>query len=82
MILVDVYIPAVDEVFDFELDEKSKIQYIMSEIIEMIAKQTKSTNPGKVEDFLLYDTSRAIVLRRNESLEAYGIETGSKLMLV
>ena len=82
MILVDIYIPAVDRVFDFELDEKAKIQYIMSEIIEMIAKETKSSNLGKVEDFLLYDMSRAIVFRRDETLEAYGIQTGSKLMLV
>lgn len=82
MILVDIYIPAIDEVYDFELDEKSKIQYIMSEIIEMIAKQTKSSNPGRVEEFMLYDMSRAIAFRRDETLEAYGIQTGAKLMLV
>ena len=42
MILVDVYIPAIDEVLDFELDEHAKVQELMREMTEMLVRRTKS----------------------------------------
>ena len=82
MILIDVYIPAVDEVFDFELDEHAKIQQILREIIEMISKKTKSKSVGRIEDFFLYDMKSCKALRSDMTLCSYNIQDGSNLMLV
>ena len=82
MILTDIYIPSVDEVFDFELDEHAQIQQIIKEIIEMIAKRTKSVSIGHEEDFLLYNMSKKTALREDTTLSLCGVVNGDRLMLI
>ena len=82
MILVDVYIPAIDEVLDFELDEYAKVQELMREMTEMLVRRTKSKNVDPVENFLLYDKETGTALPDDASLHSYGIRSGDRLMLV
>lgn len=82
MILVDVYIPSVDEVLDFELDEHAKVQEILREMVEMLVRKTKSKTIESIEDFLLYDKETGTAIPYDTSLHAYGIKSGDRLMLV
>ena len=82
MILVDVYIPAIDEVLDFELDEHAKVQELMREMTEMLVRRTKSKNVEPVENFLLYDKETGTALRSGASMHSSGIRSGDRLMLV
>lgn len=82
MILVDVYIPSVDDNFDFMLDEDTEIRKIIMEINEMISKKMKSHRIENVNDFLLYSMEQEQMLDKEQTLYESGIRDGSRLMLV
>ncbi len=82
MILTDIYIPSIDEVFDFELDEQVQVKQVVRELVEMIAKRTKSTSIGSESDFWLYDMTRKTALREDAVLSACGVANGDRLMLI
>ena len=41
MILVDIYVPSMDETYDFQLDENAEIEKIILEVVGIISKKTK-----------------------------------------
>lgn len=82
MILVDVYIPSVDDNFDFMLDENTEIKKIVLEISEMISKKVKSSTISKSEEFFLYHMDRELLLDKNQTLHSSGVTDGCRLMLV
>ncbi len=82
MILVDVYIPAVDESFDFSLDENTLIEKVILEIMEIVSKKMKGSNEKCAEDFFLYSIDKEEKLEKLSTLYASGIIDGSRLMLV
>lgn len=82
MILVDVYVPAVDESFDFALDEDILIEKVIFEMMEMISKKMKGGNEGFAEDFFLYFIDKEEKLEKASTLYASGVIDGSRLMLV
>ena len=43
MILVDVYVPAMDKVYHFRLDETASVAQIMKEMEEIFMKKVKET---------------------------------------
>lgn len=82
MILTDIYIPAVDDNYDFMLDENVPVIQIMEEIGEMIAKKVKEKKPDQISDFVLYSRDSDTILDQDISLYANGIHDGSRLILV
>lgn len=82
MILVDIRIPALDNTFDFMLDENTPVDKIIMEVIEMISKQTHSGKINHTEEFMLYDCKRKRRLQPNQTLHQTGIEDGCSLLLV
>lgn len=82
MILVDVYIPAVDASFDFALDENIHIEKVIIEIMEMISKKMKGSSEKCIEDFFLYSIDKEEKLEKLSTLYASGVIDGSRLMLV
>lgn len=80
MILVDVQVPALDKVFDFELDEEVKIKSLLDEIPELIAKkQKKQMHSG--EKMYLFALERELLLREELTLKEQGIGNGERLIL-
>ena len=82
MILVDVYIPSVDETYDFMLDENTEADKIILEIYEMIAKKMQNTAMQNIDDFMLYHMTAGKVLEKGRTLAVSGVKDGSLLMLV
>ena len=82
MIMVDVYVPAVDREYDFCLNQNVEISLIIEEISEMIAYKEHSRIVGRVEELMLCDRENGRILADNKTLYACQIQTGSKLMLV
>lgn len=82
MILVDVYIPSVDQTYDFMLDENTDVTKVILEILEMVAKKVQNGVPTQAEEFSLYHMSKKSVLKRGRTLAASGVRDGSKLLLV
>ncbi|MBR3039693.1 MAG: glutamyl-tRNA amidotransferase [Lachnospiraceae bacterium] len=82
MILVDIYVPSVDKVYDFHLNEKSRISIVIDEIAEMIGQKEHSQVVGKTSEFVLCEYSKKRVLDKESTLEKQGVKTGEKLLLV
>ncbi|MBS6395826.1 MAG: hypothetical protein KH452_01560 [Clostridiales bacterium] len=81
MILVDVYIPAVDQTYDFRLEESCCPDVITGEICEM-AEQKEQMIPGKKEQLLLFDASTGRMLLRDRTLTENGVADGHLLIMV
>ena len=82
MILVEVYIPAMDEHSDFMLDEHAKIGNVIGELGEMLSKKMKSPVPEINDGFMLCSMDKKEVFSREKSLSEYAVKNGCKLLLV
>ena len=82
MILVDVYVAAVDKEYNFSLNENISVRTIEDEIIEMIEQKEQTTLAGNREQMTLCDRKGARVLPREYTLRECGIMTGSSMLLV
>ena len=82
MILVEIYVPAVDEKYDFELDENVKIGQIIEELSEMLNKKMKSPTEGNADGFLLCLTETNELLSRERTLYQSHVRDGHKLLLL
>ena len=82
MILVDIYIPSLDETFDFRVDETARVINIVQEISEMMCKKYKTELNKKSENFFLCSAEQGIVLNGESTLEENGIVNGSRLYMV
>ena len=82
MILVDIYVPSVDDKFDFEIDENTLSKKVIEELSGIISKKMKSTSPNQGVRFDLYDIKRKVHVDNNKTLFECGIRDGDQLMLV
>lgn len=82
MILVDVFVPSVDNVYDFQLDEDVKIGLLVEEIGEMICQKEHCRLEGRIEKLLLCSMDNRTILPKETTLAECGIKTGGKLMLL
>lgn len=82
MIIVDVYVPALDREYDFNLDQSVKVSTIIEEISEMIAHKEHSEIVGSMDRLMLFDRQEGKRIPGSATLASSGIRTGSKLILV
>lgn len=82
MIMVDVYVPALDREYDFTLDQNVNVSMIVEEISEMIAHKEHSEIVGSMDGLMLFDRQEGKRLSGSATLASGGIRTGSKLILV
>lgn len=81
MILVDVYVPSLNRVYDFNLDEDSAISVLISEISELICKKEHSVLDGLEKEFIMGSIDGNMNFNPVHSLKEYGIKNGDKLIL-
>ncbi len=82
MILVDIYVPSVDNTYDFQLDENAYIYAIIEEIGELIGQKERSQIVGNIENLILCVKKDRKILPKDSTLAACGIQTGNSLILV
>ena len=82
MILVDVVVPSIEQIYDFTLNERTRIELVIEEIVEMISQKEHCVLRGNKEDLILCDHNGQKVLDKNETLQSCGIVTGSRLLLL
>lgn len=82
MILVEVYVPAVDERFDFELDENAEISRIVHDLCEILGKKMKNPVPDHTDAFMLCSLDQNTALPGQSTLHQCRIGDGSRLLLV
>ena len=82
MILVEVYVAAMDETYDFMLDEHAGIGQIIGELSEMLSKKVKYPIPDKGTPFMLCSMDQKEILPEEKTLAGCKIKDGHKLLLV
>lgn len=82
MINVDIYVPSLDEILDFQLDENVRISQLLNEISEMLCKKTKENLNEKPSDFILCVPGNERILPSNMTFGECGIKNGCRLLLV
>ncbi len=82
MILVDIYVPSLGRDYNFSLDERAIISNLLEEISEMIVQKEKCESVLEGEKFMLCSLDGKEILKADQTLEAYGIENGSRLLFV
>ena len=82
MILVDIYVPAMDKSYDFMLDENVNVSALTTEITEMLAKKTGSDRCADRNEFVLYHVNREAPIPAGKSLYESGVRDGDRLILV
>ncbi|MDO4623186.1 MAG: glutamyl-tRNA amidotransferase [Eubacteriales bacterium] len=81
MILVDIEVPSLDSIYNFNLDENAAISSIIEEVVSVIAQMWQQENI-QAGGFLLSEPSKGSILDPDASLAEYGIAAGAKLLLV
>lgn len=82
MILVDIYVPALDKTYDFQLDENVRIAELTAEIAEMLMRELRLGENKNIDGFVLCSMGDKVILDDETTLSGSGITNGGKLMLV
>ena len=82
MILVDIYIPSMDQTVDFNLDEDVPVSSLAEEIGEMIAQSSQSMGVEHSAGLLLCSVDRQCILDGSRTLRENGVRNGSRLLIV
>jgi len=82
MINVDVYVPSLDRVYNFNLDEDSKIEILIEEISELICKKEHSSLDGAKDRFIMGSIDEKSNFNSKYSLKEYNVKNGARLILV
>lgn len=82
MILVDIYVPGVNQTYDFNVDENARIGLLIEEISGMICQKEQCSLDGSVRELLLVSQNQRRILSEGMTLAHYNISHGDRLMLV
>lgn len=81
MILVDIQVPAVDRIYDFELDEEMPAGELIKEVIKIITQKEKM-DYDEDDKMYLYAMQHESILKDDCSLKNQGIVSGERLILM
>jgi hypothetical protein len=83
MILIDVQVPALNQNFDFKIDEDAFVADAIDEIGGILMALSGNTNAkGGIQDMLLCDMERGQILPLNRTFRQCNVTGGSRLMVV
>lgn len=82
MILVDIDVPGVNQIYDFNVDENAKISLLLEELSGMICQKEQCSLDGSVKELMLVSQNQHKVLSEELTLAHYNIVQGDRLLLV
>lgn len=82
MITVDIYVPSVNHVYDFQLDEDTQVGNIIDEISELIEQKEHCTLAGNRAELALCLRKNSLILPADMTLDECGVRTGNSMILV
>ena len=82
MILVDIWVPALDKSYDFQLDENLAVGVLLGEIGELICQKEQCRMKGNAADLMLWNADNGMRLNLQSSLGECVIRSGDRLLLV
>ena len=82
MVIVDVSVPALEKVYNLSLEEKAKIDDLIEEIVELVLQKEHLDRKGDHHELVLCAVESGVQMRRDKTLNDYGIVGGAELILV
>ncbi|MBR3007931.1 MAG: hypothetical protein IKI35_01760 [Stomatobaculum sp.] len=82
MVIVDVSVPALEKVYNLSLEEKAKIDDLIEEIVELVLQKEHLDFKGDHHELVLCAVESGVQMRRDKTLNDYGIVGGAELILV
>ena len=82
MILTDIYVPVLDRVYDFKLDENATTDQVIDEICELICRKEKLKAVEGKDKMLLCSVREQRTFAADETLLNAGVVTGDRLILL
>lgn len=80
MIYVDVFVPVINKVYDFILDENATVGVLTDEIVEIITQREQCVFSGRVDEIMLCLEETATIMPKNRTLFECGVHTGSRII--
>lgn len=81
MIAVDVYVPYLDQTYDFSLDETAPIASLIDELATMICSKERWPIPVSTNELCLFAPKQSRELLRTSTLSHENIDAGQRLIL-
>lgn len=81
MILVDVQVPALDKIYDFELEEEKQTGQLIDDILYLIGRK-EGLYVEKKSGIRLYAFGQERFLDEDKGLWQQGVGNGERLILV
>ena len=82
MIIVNIKVPALEQVYNFSVDEKATVSDLIEEIVELVKQKEGVQFHGDIEELIICAVEQGVPCKRDESLSRYGIRSGDELVLV
>lgn len=82
MILTDIYVPALNETYDFQLDETVPVCLLIDEIAQILQKKSGGTEETFSHPFVLCSFEQMCILDSSKTLQESGITNGGALLIV
>ena len=82
MILTDIYVPALNETYDFQLDETVPVRLLIDEIAGIVQKKAGGIEEAVSHPFVLCSFEQMRILEGSKTLRESGIRNGNALLLV
>lgn len=82
MVLVDIYVPSINDDFDFLLDENIPVCQLIVEITGMLSKKLQSSAVQDDSGFQLYSMNAEKILDTEKTLCTNNVTDGCRLVLV
>ena len=82
MVIVDVNVPALEKVYNLSLEEKAKIDDLIEEIVELVLQKEHLDFKGDHHELVLCAVESGVQMKRDKTLNDYGIVGGAELILV
>lgn len=82
MIIAEVYVPSVDKIYEFKLNEDVAVSVAIDEISSVICQKEQCGIKGDKSQFLLFRCENRQLLSMNLSLYENGVQSSDRLMLI
>ena len=82
MILLDIYVPSVDMIFDFIMETDVPVKQLIKEAAGILSHKLQEESPEQKRHFVLCSPDRQCILPEDNTLKECGIPGGSRLLLV
>ncbi|MDE7444938.1 MAG: EsaB/YukD family protein [Lachnospiraceae bacterium] len=78
---MDIQVPMLDRVYDFELDEELKAGDLLEDILMLVIKEEKCSQ-SKSAGMALYAVRQERLLNQEKTLQYQGVRDGDRLILI